>query len=536
MNTKGTTISQLTKEDVHTVATLLGVTAVYYLLLIFQFPQFYLDDYYVFSRISISSLPISIHPSERYYLFVRPIEYLYFWLIYSIAGPNPVVMKFFGLLLLMFLLIAMYCTIRRVQEFLDRSVPRYATALACLFFALHPDVVSSILWISNSNEVLMALFYCGSIYFLLDDEYAPRKLVISFVFFFLASLVKQQPLHYPFLIAFLLILRWKSLNDQARRNLIIVAAVGMMVIAVHTIVNYRVYVRPSDIDVVGSMWKKPFSIVGTIFYLVFPLWGVDLYFQFLQHKQAAVLLTVLLLVPFCLIVYRSVKLRKLLSSRSFILAVIFVVIIFFPRMFAPGGIRLNTVQLFWLTLAMSIALSSIFKFRAYVVIGLLVINILAGRGLIAKYNRVDRQIINASLGLHKTFNNQPAKIYIITGTGTKLLAYISHYLIKNGFGIDRDYTYSPIAIVSFDGSEFDFHDITLKIEDPSISVSISNQSQNRSFLTIDYTSNEKITKTNSSPLRGYERIDFEPSPPMSDTTVVFVYYDGTEWHQLQKAL
>jgi hypothetical protein len=180
--------------------------------------------------------------------------------------------------------------------------------------------------------------------------------------------------------------------------------------------------------------------------------------------------------------------------------------------------------------------SRVFKFRTYVVIGLLVMNILAGRELIAKYNRVDRQIINASLGLHKTFNNQPAKIYIVTGTGTKLVAYVSHYLIKNRFGIDRDYIYAPVALVSFDGSEFDFHDITLEIKGSSISVSINNQSQNRSFLTADYTSNEKITKTESSPLRGYQRIDFEPSPPMSDTTVVFVYYDGTEWHQLQKVI
>ncbi|HKZ42427.1 MAG TPA: hypothetical protein VJ044_15805, partial [Candidatus Hodarchaeales archaeon] len=290
------------KEDVHAIAALLGVSFVYYLLLIFQFPQFYLDDYYIFSRISISSLPISLDPSERYYLFVRPIEYLYFWLSYSIAGTNPVVMKVVGLLLLMLLLILMYSTIRRIQEFLSVSIPGYVTALACLFFALHPDVVSSVLWISNSNEILMSLFYCGSIYFLLDSEYAPRNLAISMLFFFLSSLVKQQSLHYPFLVVFLLGLRRNSMSGPTKRNLIVVVAVGLAVIATNTIVNYCVYVRPSDIDFVGSMWKKPFSILGTVFYLLFPLWGIDTYFFFLTHKSVALLFTLLLLVVFVVIV------------------------------------------------------------------------------------------------------------------------------------------------------------------------------------------------------------------------------------------
>ena len=43
MTSVGSTVFRVRKEDVHAIAALLGVSFVYYLLLIFQFPQFYLS-------------------------------------------------------------------------------------------------------------------------------------------------------------------------------------------------------------------------------------------------------------------------------------------------------------------------------------------------------------------------------------------------------------------------------------------------------------------------------------------------------------
>ena len=527
-------MSRLTKEDIYALAVLLGITSVYYLFLIFQFPQFYLDDYYVFSRISTSSLPISIDPSERYYLFVRPIEYLYFWLIYSIAGANPVLMKIFGFLLLILLLIVMYCTVKRIQGFLSVSIPKYACVLACLFLASHPDVVSSVLWISNSNEILMTLFYCGSIYFLLDDKFDSAHLAISLLLFVLSSLVKQQSLHYPFLVMFLIVLRWKSLSDQARRNLLIVAAVGIMVIVVHTIVNYRVYVRPSDIDLVGSIWKKPFSILGTIFYLLLPFWGVDVYFLFLTHKLTAFLSILLLLLAVLGIVFYSKK--KISDPLKALLLIVFVLIIFFPRILAPGGIRLNTLQLLWLATSLGILFSHLPRFRTIVAAGLLLGNIMACQQLISKYRRVDNQVIEAALRLREVSESCSKKVYVVSGPSTKLLAYISHFLSRKEFGVDQAYYCSTAKAYSFDDSELIFQDVSVARNGPVISVSVKNQSSNRMFLGADFTSSEKIIRHTDSPLRGYQTMDFEPSPPLSDTTVVFVYYDGTVWLQMQKAL
>ncbi len=527
-----TTGTYKAKSITLSIAVLLGVTAVYYLFLIAQFPQFYMDDYYIFSKVPASSLPFGADISERYYLFVRPVEFFYFWVIYFVSGANAIVMKGIGLLVLLLVLATTFHVIKKIESMFSMTIHQGALLAACLIFAFHPDVASSVLWISNVNEILMTLLYALSVYFLLDAESRPGALALSIIFFLLSSLVKQQSLHYPFLVVFLLILKWRSLNAGRRKNLIIVVVIGAGIVVAHSIANYLIYVRASDVDIVGALWKKPFSILGTMLYLLVPFGGDDLYFHLMVHKKIAALVMAPILLLLFLLVYLFSKKGLLKTIRSVGGGLIFILIIFFPRIFAPGGIRLNTIQLFWLTVGLSVFFSAKFRFKQILPAVFLIINLLATQKLIAKYQRVDAQTLQAASSLRSASDNWSAQTYIVSGPSTKLLGYVSNYQTENRFGNSRKYGNSPVEIYSFDERELNFQDVTVVKDGAKFSVAIRNQAENRMFLGADFASRERITNTENSTLRGYAMIEFESFLALNDSTVKFVYYDGVRWHTL----
>ena len=509
------------------------ISACYHIFLIFQFPGFNNDDYYVYYTVSHAPHPFCLNPQEEFFMFVKPTTYFYFWITNAIIGNNPFWLKIFNLWAINSLIIAIYGFTVSIKKYFNYKIEISAIFFACLFFASHPDTVWSVVWLSNINEILVTLFYGISLIFLLKSRNLYPALILSFTFFFVSALFKQHALHYPFLVVLLLIWRRKTLSDNEKKNLIVIIVLSGLVVIGHAIINYLYFIRLSDLSLMENLWKKPFSITGTIFYLVLPLFGETVYYFFITHNSFVLVIVIgaLLLIIFYLLNNRA-EIRKF-RFKPILYLLILTVVIFIPRIFLPAGSRINVIQLFWLIPALCfIPLSR--RSLITLLIFLISLNIIADRHMIKTLGQFNSRLIDAASAFDRIIQTNKGKYYIVACPYMKMIPYIAVCSDSEILRESDRIIYSPIKVGTLDFNTSKFPGIAITASGSVITESIIGDDPGKTFLRPEFMPSDSIVSKKPDSIRGYSSISFIPKYSLTDSTISFIWYDGFSWKKLQR--
>ncbi|HOK03651.1 MAG TPA: hypothetical protein P5105_00470 [Victivallales bacterium] len=141
-------------------------------------------------------------PCEGCYL---PLTMFSFIFDYSFFGLNPLIYRLHNLIWHLFAVIACFHIINLFVK--NNTIAFFAT----LFFAIHPQRVESVVWISERKDVLCTAFYLWSVFFFLkanDNNILDKKLYFfSFIFGIFALMSKPMAVSLPFILFILLVAR-----------------------------------------------------------------------------------------------------------------------------------------------------------------------------------------------------------------------------------------------------------------------------------------------------------------------------------------
>ena len=130
--------------------------------------------------------------------FYRPLQFVVYWLLYRVAGPNPALFHLFQLLSCAATVWLVYLLGR---ELFQNRVAAFAGAL---LWALHPQHVETVAWISALPDAGMTFFYVSGFYLFLKAERAGRdkgrRNVLAALAYFPALFFKETALSFPILI------------------------------------------------------------------------------------------------------------------------------------------------------------------------------------------------------------------------------------------------------------------------------------------------------------------------------------------------
>lgn len=130
--------------------------------------------------------------------FYRPLQFLCYWVMFRLAGPNPAAFHLFQLLLYAASVVLVYLLGRRLLE--DRLV----AFLGALLWAMHPLHVEAVAWISALPDVAYGFFYLLALLLFLRAEKAAngrwRGHTLAALAFLGALLFKEMALSFPLLL------------------------------------------------------------------------------------------------------------------------------------------------------------------------------------------------------------------------------------------------------------------------------------------------------------------------------------------------
>jgi hypothetical protein len=509
---------------------LLVLTALYGVLLIFFFPSFHTDDYLVFSYIDAhKAMPVAFDPAADYYLFFRPLSYFFFRIMYHAFGTHAVLMKIPILGIFLLLTYLVYKTLSFINLEYKLHASTALIAFAAFFFVAHPDMMHCIVWISNANELLMVFFYVLALYIFAKTKMATTSSFIAVVLLSLLSLLaKQQSMHFVLLAGLYLFQQADNNNKNESRRAKGIIAAGLFIIVAYTVITNMVV--QVNAEVFSYLWKKPFALLGTVIYILIPMGGEKIYQFFVVHKVVAASaagIGVLLAVVYFI---RSANKKNIL--RLLLMALV----IFFPRVLAHGGDRVNSVQVFWFTAALFYVLARYKEKKILIVSATLLLCLNITSSLLCEFDyiasnaaqeKTDRDIISMTHGKESGF-------LILVAGDTYLLDYSTHYLLTGKFG-KTGYQTAPFMV----NNMLETSSQTGGRE--SVRCEITNNEmrlitlQPHAYLSIDNTnplySSFKILETRGSDVgRGYSLI--RAAIPQDKSALKKIYFDGKKWARL----
>lgn len=503
------------------LSVMIGGLVIFYIPLVHSFPIFYSDDYYIFYSISKHPLvPIALESGEKFFLFLRPITYFYLWLQFHIFSDSAILMKYFGCLINIATIVLLFLTIQIGNNKFRLSLNPWIVAILCMALGLHRDYAHSILWISNINELLASLFYVMAFYVLLNDIEKPKNIFFVLFLFTLSVLSKQQGLHFPILLILYRLYLAGSLNSLEKRNLHLLICGSLFVAVLIIIGTYFIYIGDNN-QLLESLWKKPFSIVGTLFYMLFPAIGENVYNYFMIYKSIAFITAIFLITAIIILCF--IYKESFYRWRKTILCILLVTcIVFIPRIAVEGGERLNGIPLLWLTVGLLFLFGSIKKGIVYIVLCVLVLqNIYSGimvkDELWHQENRM-RYFINKVLDYRQVYD-QP--LYIIPSISK--MSSVFYKLENNKFDVYKQLLFSDIIAKNRISQEF-LQTISVRRENKIITVEVDSASL--TYLLMRKKHNLSIISYKKSNMGGYSMVTFELPDTLSNYRIV--QFDGND--------
>jgi hypothetical protein len=509
---------------------LMSLTACYGAVLIGLFPSFHTDDFLVFSYIEAhKAIPVAVDPSADFYLFFRPLSYLFFWIDYQIFGANAVLMKMFGFLIFLSLTYVVFKILSLINEEYKLNAHPVLLAFTTFFFVSHPDMLHCIVWISNANELLMISLYVLAVFVFLKTKMRTALSVALVIFLSLLSvLAKQQSLHFILLAGLFLLQTAGKENKDASRKAKVIIIVGLLVIAVYIAVSGAL--MQTESNAISYLWKKPFAVLGTVIYILIPIGGEKTYQFFIVHKGAAVVAGVLGFGAAAVCYVRSKHRKKILWF------LIMSLVVFFPRMLAHGGDRVNSVQVFWLCVIVFIILARFHSNKLllagfFVLLGLNIVT-----SALFEYNYIaSNQFQEKTDGEINAITRGRESDYLILIAGdTYLLDYSTHFAAVKKFG-KTGYKVAPFMVNNMLETSNNREGIeTVRCELCNDEIRISTALPH-AYLSVDKTNplsgSITILETRDSDVgRGFSYI--RCTLPRKESSLQKIYFDGRQWKRL----
>ena len=512
---------------------IVGINLAYYIYYILQFPHFIFDDYYIFYRIkNTPDMLFSNNPQEKFFLFFRPVTYLYYYILYYTAHDNAVVMKLMSLVVHICSTTIVLFTIKEYSELFKLKTSTILFIMLGIFISLNLDTFISVLWISNSNELLSGLLY--SSIFCVIALFLNRKISSSVIFGILLNIlvlislaIKQNSAHLPVLLIILFFLFKENIESDKRKTLLASVMVMFVFVITFILLNTIFYYQSHIINGLENLYKKPFAIIGTMMISFYPFPGKDVYSYFIIHKLSAGLLLIAFLSA--TIWFAKTKENKH-NIKNIVIYVFITVLIYFPRILAQSGERLNVIQIIFLS-SMLIFMFHEKKIFILIVFGFAILsNIIESQNELATIQNGYIYTRNADLSLNEMRENDlKDKVYILWRNVWTTTPYSYYYNTRNDFGYDTTVVVSEISACNTKGFWEMARDVKITYANGSYCLTSANMKTYFSFMN---KVPAQIIDTRGSPARGYSEITFRPIDVVGDD-VSYIYYDDSAWVKMK---
>ncbi len=157
----------------------------------------YLRNKGLWTRIFTGSVWSFRGPAQRDNMY-RPLQFMVYWLLYRIKGPNPAI---FHLAMLLFYAAVVWLVFRLACELAPNTLVAFVGAL---LWALHPLHVETVAWISALPDMGAAFFYLLAFLLFLRAERSVDgslyRYAVAALAFFPALFFKEMALTFPLLI------------------------------------------------------------------------------------------------------------------------------------------------------------------------------------------------------------------------------------------------------------------------------------------------------------------------------------------------
>jgi len=512
-------------------------TAVFHTVLVILRPGFITDDFLIFSMVKSGLIRLfAFDPTDQFYLASRPLTFLWFWILDQLASPHALVMKFIGVALFSTNCVLVAVFVRLLARTFSFKFDPLLAGLGALTYAFHHNNFYATVWIANQNESLMSGAYLLSLIAVLRYVLTDRigYLAAGIFAFTVSALFKQQSLHFP-LLPLLIVFRFPNILDvRKRKTLIVGSVVAGGIAATLAVFGSHVYffgAEPGSVDLVGSLWKKPFSIAGTFLYVCLPAWYTEIYNHFLFHKSHVVV-PVLLIALVVMFLHR----RSKGSSGHILTAVLVYVIISFPRLFANRSDRINTIQVLWCIAVLALFLMDahyrkIWRYGAAIaVLGAHIAGTVNGYARYHAWN----QALDAEYQQIMAIASENDRLVVVSCTADYSIRHQTGFMRTGRFEADRTYETMSIRVrfpeemstlvprpylsCRIEGDQ-------LTVESPSSFVSIS----------VDRRGNDyPIIERHAGWENRWDRKVVLQLPREYIDTHEFCYYDGSAWRMIVK--
>ena len=438
-------IKKFWKSESFYLSIVLLFTLIIYTVIINIFPKFYMDDYEIFYDVSRhNSNWFYINPHNHFFLSLRPISYLKFKLDYILWGTNALGMKFEAIAIHLFLIIIYFKIIVLISRFLNIKINFKIISLFVLIFSINPDSSIWIFVINNQTELLGTLFYSLAILSVLKfliDEPKYYYLIIYLLSYCIAIYSKQQPLHLPLLIIFLLMIFKRRIQQQKYQAVLLFSFLAFILMIFSSYINTHFSIYSLSF---WDLMKKPISAVGIITYSIFSTYTDYLYYFALLHKTYAIVISVIII----LATY-YIFLRNKVNIKPFLLFIIGYIIILYPRIYVGYSERINSIIIFWSIIVLYVIYNKILTFNhkpvlpwiySVLIFSALIINCMNYNGSFTILEKQTKALIT-SLSLSKS----SSPTYIAYGFLPYLIPYELYYEKNRKFGEDTDLIVLPIT-------------------------------------------------------------------------------------------
>jgi protein O-mannosyl-transferase len=180
---------------IYPVFLILIIFAVFFMSIHFPFLKGFDDNVYILynKHLDFSSVNITYWFTHSYIGSYIPLSMISYMCDYSLWGLNSFGYHLQNIFWHIVAAIAIY------KCFSLFNIKPWIAFLLCLIFAIHPQRVESVVWISERKDVLCTAFYFLSIYFYIKN-YDKKKSVAALVFFIFSMLSKPMAVSLPIIL------------------------------------------------------------------------------------------------------------------------------------------------------------------------------------------------------------------------------------------------------------------------------------------------------------------------------------------------
>jgi hypothetical protein len=508
-----------------------AVNILYYSYFINKLPDFYADDYYIFTIVkNFLSTGIFISPNEYHYLFWRPVLFFTFCLDNIIAGNDSVFIKYISLSLHLLTIIFVYFTVIKLFNISKFLYPKYLIFLITLALSLHPVHYKCIIWIAQKNALIMELFFVIAFFCVLKyiESNKTRYLFLTVMSFIVSLLCKQNAASFPFILFALFLLYRNNIdkNKEFKIKLTIIS-IFIILIAYSTAISFYF----NDLNVLyffEYFYKKPFVIISSVLYYLIPYKFSEIYYFFVDNYIVSIILFLLSL----LLILTAVFHFKKYKFQKFIIPIFILIISFFPQILISNEFRNLNIQILILFILTSLLL--LYRHKYILKILLIYFTLIypfsafqeADKDIIL--NDKNKQSVSEFIKINKSTLNFSTILCSIEGP--EHLPYIYYYIENNYFGKHH----------------FDYLRILLLIRDDKIvssnlnteMIKVTKNNDTLTFSTIQdfvefmvYKDVPAINIKKSPFSRGYKEFQYVLTPDLRRKNLI--YYNGISWETVK---